>query len=159
MSQVEQYLTSHNIEYILHEHPPVFTCEEAKKHCAHISGLHTKNLFLTNKKKTRFLLVVLPAHKRADLKKIEQIVDEKKLTFGKPELLMEKLGLKPGSVSPFGLINDTNCDVEVFVDEEVHQADRVSFHPNRNTASLELTGDMFRKYLDSYLNKTRIIEV
>ena len=157
MTNVEQYLRTNQIEYVLHEHPAVYTCEEAEKYCGDIPGLACKNLLLKDKKGRRYFLIVLPAEKRADLKKIGKTVNEKKVSFASPEALKEKLGLEPGAVSPFGLLNDTSHEVEVYVDKKVYNADIVSFHPNRNTASLELTGDMFRKFLQALENKVHVI--
>ena len=104
MANVEQFLQSHHIEYILHEHPAVFTCEEAEKHCVNVPGLAGKNLFLRSEKSARYFLVVLPAAKRADLKKVAEMVGERRISFANADILREKLGLEPGSVSPFGLI-------------------------------------------------------
>src|SRR3989338_807524 len=137
MTNVEKYLQDNQIKYVLHEHPAVYTCEEAEKFCGDIPGLACKNLLLKDKKGRRYFLIVLPAEKRADLKQIGKTVGEKRVCFAHAEALEEKLGLEPGAVSPFGLLNDKNLDVEVFIDEEVYNADIVSFHPNRNTASLE----------------------
>ncbi len=104
-------------------------------------------------------MVVLPAEKRADLKKIGETVGDKQITFASPEALLEKLGLTPGTVSPFGLLNDKNHEVEVYIDQKVYYAKIVSFHPNRNTASLELSGNMFRKFLQAIENKTKVIDL
>ncbi len=159
MQNPEQFLQDNKIDYILHEHPAVYTCEEAEKYCSDIPGLATKNLFLKNQKKNRYFLIVLAASKRADLKKIAEIVDEKKLSFTNPDELQEKLGLKPGTVSPFGLINDDKQAVEVYIDKNVYDAEIVNFHPNYNTASLELTGAMWHKYLDQIEHDIKIIEL
>lgn len=158
MTNVEEYLQDNQIKYVLHEHPAVYTCEEAEKHCGDIPGLACKNLLLKDKKGRRYFLIVLPAEKRADLKGIGKTVGESKVSFASPEALKEKLGLEPGAVSPFGLLNDKNHEVEVYVDEKVYNADIVSFHPNRNTASLELTGEMFRKFLQAIENKVHVIK-
>ncbi len=159
MANVEQFLQSHHIEYVLHEHPAVFTCEEAEKHCANIPGLAGKNLFLRSEKGARYFLIVLPAAKRADLKKVAEIMGERRISFANADALREKLDLEPGSVSPFGLINDAGREVEVYIDKDVHDADVVNFHPNRNTASLELTRDMFHKYLQILNHDVHIIEL
>lgn len=159
MINVEDFLKSNDITYILHEHPAVYTCEEAEKYCGDIPGLACKNLLLGGKKSGRYFLVILPAEKRADLKKIGEIVGDKQITFAGPEILLEKLGLEPGAVSPFGLLNDKNHEVEVYIDKKVYYADIVSFHPNRNTASLELTGNMFRKFLKAIENRTKMIDL
>lgn len=159
MKTVEIYLKNHHIEFTLYEHPAVFTCEEAEEHCSHIPGLPCKNLFLRNEKKRVYFLCILPASKQADLKQIAEIAGEKRISFANADMLKELLGLTPGAVSPFGLINDTENRVKVLVDREVWEADIVSFHPNRNTATLELTGEMFRKFLEGIKNIREVIDV
>lgn len=159
MVNVEEFLKSKGIEYILHEHPAVYTCEEAEKYCGGIPGLSCKNLLLKDKKSVRYFLVILPAEKRANFKKIGEIVGEKQVTFASTEALQEKLGLETGAVSPFGLLNDKNHEVEIYVDRKIYYADIVSFHPNKNTASLELSGTMFRKFLRAIENKTKVINL
>lgn len=146
MQNPEQYLEECGIEYELYEHPAVMTCDEAAAH--DIPGLSCKNLFLRDKKGRRFLLLVVPASKRVDLGRLAELAGEKKLSFASEENLREKLGLSSGAVSVFGLLNDANGDVELFLDQEVSGANSVSFHPNRNTASLVLSREMFQKYLD-----------
>lgn len=153
MMPVEKFLTSQHIDYVLHEHPAVYTCEQARKYCAHIPGLACKNLLLMSRKSEKYFLIILPAEKRADMKHIARILDEKQLAFADPAALKNKLGLEPGAVSPFGLLNDTKHEIEVYIDKEVHEADILSFHPNRNTASLELSKNMFRKFLQIIKNK------
>ena len=74
-----------------------------------------------------------------------------------PEGLKDKLGLEAGSVSPFGLLNDTAEEVEVFIDKEIYNADIVNFHPNRNTASIELPNEMFHKFLETLGHEIQII--
>lgn len=158
MTEVEQYLKLHQINFVLHEHPAVFTCEDIDKYCDDLTGLDCKNLFLRDQKGKRHFLFVFPSSKRVELDKICEIVDEKKLSFASAERLKEKLGLVPGAVSPFGLINDKNAEVEAYIDEEVYQSDLVNFHPNRNTATLELTGVMFRNYLQGLNRKINVFK-
>lgn len=158
MTEVEQYLKLHQINFVLHEHPAVFTCEDIDKYCDDLTGLDCKNLFLRDQKGKRHFLFVFPSSKRVELDKICEIVGEKKLSFASAERLKEKLGLVPGAVSPFGLINDKNTEVEVYIDEEVYQSDLVNFHPNRNTATLELTGVMFRNYLQGLNRKINVFK-
>src|SRR6185503_15998134 len=90
------------IRYSRHEHPAVFTAEDASKHWDPIDGVQCKNLFLRNKKGDRHYLVVVEISKRVDLKDLVKVVGDDRLSFGSPERLMAKLGLMPGSVSPFG---------------------------------------------------------
>lgn len=158
MNNVTQFLSDHNIDFTLHEHPPVYTCEEADEYCGGIPGMSCKNLFLQDNDAKNFFLLVLPAHKKADLKKFAQRVEKKKITFGSAEAMKKILNLEPGSVSPFGLINDINKAMKVYIDREVYDADIVSFHPNINTATLEISRDMFHKYLNSSAHHVQIIE-
>lgn len=159
MINVTDYLDEHAITYVLHEHPAAFTCEDADKHCADIPGMACKNLLLKNKKKTRHLLVILPAEKRADLKQLGTLVGISKLSFASSETMLELLDVTPGAVSPFGLLNDTEAVLEVYLDTDVANAAIVGFHPNRNTATLELSQDMFQKFLELLPHEVKEIEV
>ncbi|PIP26600.1 MAG: prolyl-tRNA synthetase associated domain-containing protein [Candidatus Moranbacteria bacterium CG_4_9_14_3_um_filter_40_7] len=159
MTNVEDFLKSNGIKFIQHEHSAVYTCEEAEKYCGNIPGLACKNLLLKGRKSGRYFLVILPAEKRANLKKIGGMVGDKQMTFASAEALLEKLGLEPGAVSPFGLLNDQNHEVEAYIDKKVYCAKIVSFHPDRNTASLELSGEMFRKFLRVIRHKINIIDL
>jgi Ala-tRNA(Pro) deacylase len=105
--KVYRTLDKLDIPYVRHEHPPVYTVEEAEQHWENITGAHCKNLFLRNKKGNRHYLLVLDSSKRADLKTLEKQLGEDRLSFASPERLMRYLGLEVGAVSPFGLINDT----------------------------------------------------
>lgn len=158
MSEVEDYLNQHEIEFVHHDHPAVMNCAEAEKFCGDIPGIAGKNLFLKSKKGGRLFLVILPASKKMNLKKFEEIVG-KKVSFGSAELMNEKLRLTPGSVSPFGLINDENGEVELFIDRDIYDADIVSFHPNVNTATLEIRREMFLKFLKTLKQKQEVIEL
>lgn len=159
MINIEDFLKSQEIQYVLHEHPAVYTCEEAEKYCSNIPGLACKNLLLKGRKSGRYFLMILPAKKRADFKKIGEIIGDKQITFASAKDLLEKLSLEPGAVSPFGLLNDQKKEVEVCIDKDVYNADRVSFHPNRNTASLELSGEMFRKFSQVIEHEIRVVDV
>lgn len=159
MPDVEEYLKSNGIEFVRHEHPAIFTMADEEKYCPHIPGVAGKNLVIKGKKTGRIFLVILATAKRADLKKFAKIAGESKISFAGPEILREKLGLEPGSVSPFGLINDKNHEIFVYIDKELYETDLLNFHPNINTASLEITKEMFRKFLELLQNKIEIIEL
>jgi len=148
MQIVYDFLEKYGLAYERYDHPAVYTCEEAEKHCGHILGLDCKNLFLRDKKKTRFFLYVAPADKRVDLKAFAKHVWCSKLSFGSPALLMEKLWLEPWSVSPFGMLSDDEQLVELCVDKDVYDADVVWFHPNVNTATLTLERGVFHTFLE-----------
>jgi Ala-tRNA(Pro) deacylase len=147
MSAVERYLEGLGIACERHEHPPVATVADAEQYWGGIEALHAKNLFLRNQKGSRHFLVVLAVSRRGDLAAIGEHFGEKKLGFASPERLLAYLGLTPGSVSPFGLINDPAHKVEVAIDVAIREAARVAFHPNVNTATLVLSGADFQRYL------------
>ncbi len=145
--KVYEALDKLDISYVRHEHPPVYTVEEAEKHWENITGAHCKNLFLRNKKGNRHYLVVLDSSKRADLKALEKQLGEDRLSFASPERLMRYLGLEVGAVSPFGLINDTQKEVQVIIDHDLKEAESINFHPNVNTATVGLNFSDFEKFL------------
>ena len=147
------------IGYERHEHPAVFNAEDASKFWDPIAGVQCKNLFLRNKKGDRHYLVVLEISKRADLKDLVKVVGDDRLSFGSPDRLMAKLGLTPGSVSPFGLINDADGSVRVIIDADLQGKDRLIFHPNINTASVVVSWDDLEKFLKTRTNTVRIVSL
>ena len=144
---LKQWLAEHNIQYILHTHPAVFTVPEAKIYCGHIPGTHCKNLFLKNKKSGQLYLVTLPHDKRLDLNQFRRLISAPKIRFASPEDLFEKLGISAGAVSPIGLVNDTNNEVIFIVDETIWNAEEICCHPNINTETLQIPGPDFRKLI------------
>jgi Ala-tRNA(Pro) deacylase len=130
-------------------HPPVATVDEAERHWAGIDAAHCKNLFLRNQKGNRHYLVIIAHTKRADLRAVANQIGDGKLSFGSPERLMTYLGVTPGSVSPMGLINDSDRQVRVFLDRDLKSAARISFHPNVNTATLVVSMADFERFLAS----------
>ena len=145
--RVEEYLTRLGIQFVAHDHPPVATVAEAEQYWERIDAVHAKNLFLRNATGNRHILLVLAHDRRADLTALGLAYGEAKLGFASPERLQKYLGLTPGSVSPFGLINDPDKHVLVAIDHALKDAERVAFHPNVNTATLVLSGADFRKFL------------
>ena len=121
------------ISHETHEHPAVFTVEEAQQHCAHLPGAHCKNLFFKDKKGALWLAVLLD-EREVDIKALQKAMGAGRLSFGKPELLMEVLGVIPGAVTPFGLINDRDTRIGVFLDGEMMAADLVNFRNDATTA-------------------------
>jgi Ala-tRNA(Pro) deacylase len=145
------------IAYEPHEHPAVFTAEDAATYWDPIPGVQCKNLFLRNKKGDRHYLVVVEIGKRVDLKELVKVVADDRLSFGSPDRLMAKLGLTPGSVSPFGLINDRNGSVRVLIDRDLRGASRLIFHPNINTASVVVSWSDLERFLSTRSNSVRIV--
>ena len=153
-----KYLDKLGIKYKIHEHPAVFTVEEAdkiKEETPHI--LHTKNLFLKDEN-NNFYLVSIYAYKRLDLKLLkEKLNAKKKLSFATAEQLKEHLNLTPGSVSIFGMIYAKS--VALIVDKQVWDAEIVGFHPNINTSTLELTHQGLEKFYNSLKLKKHILQL
>jgi len=145
---------------IAHEtitHPPIFTVEQGRAFWDKIPGLHGKNLFLKDKK-DKIWLVVMPGDKRADLNRLEKRLGAPRFSFGKPELLLEVLGLTPGSVTPFALINDRQKRVTVVLDEEMMTSERINFHPLHNAASTTIhTADLL-KFIKALGYEPRIVD-
>ena len=148
-----------DIPFTRHEHPPVATVEEAVVHWEGIDAAHFKNLFLRNQKGDRHYLVVVAHTKKVDLQRLAGQIGDGKLSFASPERLKAHLGLTPGSVSPFGLINDASRAVRVFLDADIAAAERVSFHPNVNTATLVITAADFQRFLEACGNPVRSVEI
>lgn len=147
MKSVADVLHSLNIPFESYDHPAVFTVAEADAIDRKIPAGHSKNLFLHNKKKDTYYLVVVPSTKRVDLKGLAAKLGESRLSFASPERMQQYLGLTPGSVSPFGLINDKDHLVHAVIDEELLQSEKVGFHPNINTGTYVVTREDFKKYL------------
>ena len=146
---VLEYLDAVGIFYTYHEHPPVYTCEEADTHMVDIIGGRVKNLFLRNRKGTRHYLVLVDSDMRVDIASIGEALGESGLGFGSPDRLMRYLGLETGSVSPFGLLNDAERAVQVVVHASLLAHDRLLFHPNTKTATIVVSTADFRRYLDT----------
>ena len=148
-AQVYAALDALGIIYERYDHPPVFTGEDAALHWARIPARGMKNLFLRNKKGNRHYLVILPIEKEADLRRLVKVIGDDRLSFASAERLAGHLGLSPGSVSPFGLLNDPSHSVQVVVDEELRGTGRLIFHPNLNSHSVTITGDDLARFLSS----------
>ena len=117
------------ITYQAITHQPVFTAEDAAEPWRDFPGARVKNLFLRNKKGDRHYLVILPIEKQADLRQLVKVIGDDRLSFGSADRLHARLGLAPGSVSPFGLINDTDQSVRVIVDADLRVVERLIFTP------------------------------
>jgi Ala-tRNA(Pro) deacylase len=158
-SAVAARLHELGITYTRHEHPPVATVESAQPHWAGIDATHCKNLFLRNQKGDRHYLVIVEHSKKADLRKVADQIGDGKLSFGSPDRLMKHLGLTPGSVSPFGLINDQHHAVRIALDRDLRSAERLSFHPNINTVTFTITAADFSRFLEACGNSVRYVGV
>jgi Ala-tRNA(Pro) deacylase len=126
------------------EHAPVFTVEEAKAHRGELRGHHIKNLFLRNKKEEMWLVVALE-DRVIDLKRLGEALGAGRLSFGSPQRLARYLGVEPGSVTPFAVINDTEHKVRLVLDRGLHGDGPVNAHPLTNTMTSALAlADLLR---------------
>ncbi|MBN1252354.1 MAG: prolyl-tRNA synthetase associated domain-containing protein [Bacteroidales bacterium] len=146
-----------NFEY--YEHPEAPTIEIAKKYWENLEATHCKNIFLRNHKGNKHYLVIFEHTKELSIKSLEQSLKQGKLSFASDWRLKEYLNLKAGSVSPFGLINDTENHVTVFIDKNLLNSDSISFHPNINTASLIIKKDDFVKFMNWTKNYYEFLEL
>lgn len=146
-------LTKLSIRFEYYEHPPVNTIDDAITHWRDFNSGRCKNIFFRNHKGNRHYLVILEHLRQLDIHDLEKRLGQGKLTFASDIRLKKYLGVEPGSVSPFGLINDTEHHVHLFIDEKLRESDRLAFHPNDNTASLVISKSDFLKFLD-YMGNT-----
>jgi len=148
-----------SIGFDYHQHPPIATIEDAKVHWKDLNSGRCKNIFFRNHKGDRHYLVILEHLRQLDIHDLEKRLKQGKLTFASDQRLKKYLGVEPGSVSPFGLINDSEHHVHVFIDEKLNGFERLSFHPNKNTASLVITKDDFLKFLYFTTNSFEFIKL
>ena len=151
-------LESNSISYKITEHKPLFTVEDSKNLRGSIDGAHSKNLFLKDKK-NNFFLVSFIEDIIADLKKASVPLNSKKLSFANEDYLMNILGIKPGSVSPFGLLNDREKKVKFFFDQEFMQYEIVNFHPLINTSTVSIAPNDLINLIEYHHSKVEFINM
>ena len=163
ISEVLDFLEAHAISYELYRHPPLPTVEAALPYWAQIDSTHCKNLFFRNHKGNRHYLVSFECRKNLAIHDLEHRLRQGKLSFASPERMARCLGLRPGSVSPLGLIHDivlSGADpkelfenghrVKLYLDRDLQAAAKVSFHPCDNTAGVVLTHTGFQAFLEAW---------
>ena len=138
------------ISYDMYEHPPLPTIEMALEYWKDLPSTHCKNLFFRNHKGNKHYLVVFECHQQMAIHQIEKMLKQGKLSFASEQRMEKYLGLRPGSVSPFGLINDTEKHVKLFLDKNLKDAPMLSFHPKDNTASLVVRNEDFIRFLEHW---------
>jgi len=156
--QLFQRLAELGIETNTVEHDAVYTVEEARALRGDLPGAHSKNLFLKDKKGVIWL-VVCDADRPIDLKVLRKQIGAGHLSFGKPDLLEEILGVEPGAVTPFGLINDQERRVQVVLDKEMLEASPLNFHPLDNTATTQIEAHDLIAFIRSCGHDPRIVEL
>lgn len=159
--QIELYelLNSLGIEYEYHEHPPLATINDAIEHWKDYNSGRCKNIFFRNHKGNRHYLVVLEHLRQLDIHDLEKRLRQGKLTFASDQRLKKYLGVEPGSVTPFGLINDIENHVHLFIDAELESCERLAFHPCVNTATLVISKSDFIKFMNHSGNSYEFIKL
>jgi Ala-tRNA(Pro) deacylase len=148
-----------NIPFDYHEHPPAPTIEEAMKYWKDIEATHCKNIFFRNHKGDRHYLVVLDHRHPLGIHELEKRLKQGKLTFASEQRMLKYLGVSPGSVSPYCLINDAAHHVHVFFDKNLENSKLLSFHPCINTASIVVKGNDFWRFMQWTSNSFEFISL
>jgi len=155
-----RWLSERGIAFERFDHPPVFTCEEADRLVpAAAQAVQTKNLFLRNKKGDRHWLLVTDCRKPVDLKALGPVIGAEHLSLGSPDRLQRYLGLTPGSVTIFGLLNDPDQAVSLVIDEEIDGLPAWRCHPMINSATLVVPRDGVARFLALTGHQARVVGV
>ena len=156
---IYRFLDEHHIEYERHDHPPVFTCEEADRVVPDLPAAKTKNLFLRDKKGRRHFLVVVGYEKTVNLKDLASAIGVNRVTLASPERLKRYLGVDPGSVTILGLANDVDREVELVFDEALWGSKAFRCHPLVNTSTLVISGDHMKRFLHATGHEPHVLNV
>jgi Uncharacterized conserved protein len=152
-------LNTLDIPFDIHFHPPIPTIEEAIKYWKQFDSTHCKNLFFRNHKGNQHYLVIFECMHQMEIHDLEKRLKQGKLSFASEQRMEKYLGLLPGSVSPFGLINDESHHVHLFIDKKLENAEKLSFHPNDNTATIVIKNDDFLRFLKAMGNTYEFIDL
>lgn len=157
--QLLDYLRTHNITYQLYTHSPLFTCEQASAIEAELNmpGMGIKNLFLKDSKKKLYHIVATHIT-RIDLKTVGKALQAKELRFADATLLMQYLGVEPGSVTPLALINDTEQAVQVIIDAEILKQEYIQVHPLKNDATVVIKPADLLRFFTSISRPYRVYD-
>ena len=154
-----KYLDQLSIQYEFHEHVAVFTSEQARRLIPPLAGASAKNLFLRDRKGRRHFLLSLPDDKILDLKSLAVDLKLSGLSLASPERLQKYLGITPGAVSILSLVNDSEINVEVLVDQDLWQSDKLQCHPLVNTATLVISLSDIKKFINATNHPVRIVNI
>ena len=157
-NQLFEYFSELGINVSSVRHAPVFTVDESKAICGHLPGAHCKNLFLKDKKGDLWLVVCLN-DRSINMKELRHKIGASHLSFGKPVLLKEVLGVMPGSVTPFSLINDKLCKVHVVLDSEMMNSTLLNYHPLQNDETTSITPNDLLSFIRACGHAPRILDL
>ena len=157
--QVANKLHELGITFDVVEHPPAFTTEQADSYIEGMEGVRTKSMFLTNKKKTQYYLLIMDDKKRLDMDDFKVQVGADRIRMASLDSLAKKMNLPAGTVSPFGLLNNEEKDIQVYFDKEIIDEERMTFHPNTNEKTIFIsTQDLF-KFLQDLGYSYQVLEL
>jgi Ala-tRNA(Pro) deacylase len=159
MPDFYQFLADHLIEYERHDHPAVYTVEEAERLVPPLPGAKSKNLFLRDKKGLRHFLVVVEADKRVNIKALPEVVGSDRLSFGSAKRLEKYLGVEPGAVTLLAIFNDPDQKVGVFIDRALWESDAFNFHPLVNTSTLVISRKNLQRFIEAIGHPIQIVDV
>ena len=159
MVDLYQMLAEHEIEYERYDHPAVYTVEDVKRLVPPLPAVKTKNLFLRDHKGKRHFLVIVPAEKRVHIKALHSVMDSSRLSFGSANRLKKYLGVDPGAVTIFALINDPDHAVELILDESLWKHDSFQFHPLVNTSTLLISRTNLERFLAITGHEVKLLAV
>ena len=157
-SDLLQLLRVKALDFQIHEHKPLFTVEDSEKMRGTIDGDHTKNLFLKNKK-NNFYLFSCSENAKVDLKRFSKSIDAKNLSFANEKYLQKYLGIKPGSVSPYSLLNDKENLVSFYLDEKLAKSEVINYHPLINTSTISIKTKDFINFIVENKKKINIFSL
>ena len=157
--KVVDRLNELGIPFQIVEHEPVLTTEQADRFIEGIEGVRTKTMFLTNKKKRNFYLVIIDDAKRLDMDVFKEIVEENRIKMASAEMLNDKMMLLPGTVSPFGLLNNRDKDIQVYFDQEIVSEERMCFHPNTNEKTIFINTQYLFTFLKAIGYEPHVIKL
>lgn len=159
MADLYQFLADHHIEYERYDHPAVYTIEEAARLVPPLPAARTKNLFLRDQKGRRHFLVIVAADKRVAIKVLHEAIGSGRLSFGSADRLKKYLGIEPGAVSLFALINDGSNQVELIIDAPLWKHGAFQFHPLVNTSTLVVSRENLKRFLDLTGHEAKMLDV
>lgn len=156
--RVYEVLDAMGIHYDYYEHPEAPTIEIASQFYRGEGTTLCKNLFFRNHKGNRHYLVIMESRREMDIHSVEKMLHQGKLSFSSPERMMRYLGVRPGSVSLFNLVNDEQHEVTLFIDKVLLGVEKVSFHPNDNRASLVISVEDMMTFVNKIGNPYEVLE-
>ena len=158
MSDLIKLLNNSGKQFVAHKHKALFSVQDSENNRGEIEGAHTKNLFLKNKK-NKFYLFSCEENSVVNLKQLSKQINAKNLSFVKEEYLLKYLGIRPGSVSPYALLNDKENKVSFYLEDRLYDSKKINFHPLVNTATITLFTSDFIEFMIENKKKINIFSL